>query len=260
MENQISFELSKKISIIKELGYDINRDSVLMDFGCGSGKMVQELCELGYKAYGIDTRLTIEEGVDTEGMIEKGIIRLIDLGNYKLPYEDNSIDFIFSHCVFEHVGNYAESISEMSRVLKPEGFCLHAFPSRYRPIEPHVYVPFSGIIPSYWWIYFWVSLGVKNEWQDCPTIESRSLRFYNYLKNETNYLTKKEIRHEFGMQFRDVKFCEDLYNKYSPRRGKYLYSLSKIFPFIPYLYSTFHTRLIFASMPEKTYGDTVLSN
>jgi len=247
----MSFELAKKFNIIKDLGFEINRDTVFMDFGCGSGKMVRELIDLGYTAYGIDVRLTLEEGVDTMGMIDKGIIRLIDLENYKLPFEDNSVNFIFSHCVFEHVGNYSESVSEMSRVLKPDGFCLHAFPSRFRPIEPHIFVPFSAVIPAYWWIHLWVSLGVKNEWKDCTTIKSRSHRYYNYLKNETNYLSKKEIRHEFGMKFRDVKFCENLFNKYSPRRGKYLYSLSKIFPFIPNLFSTFHTRLVFARLPEK---------
>lgn len=253
---KISFELSKKFNMLKDLGYNLNNDSVFLDFGCGSGKMVQELCELGYNAYGIDidTRCEREEGVDTEGMIAKGLIRLVSLDNYKLPFEDNSITFIFSHCVFEHVGNYSESLSEMSRILKPKGFCLHIFPSKYRPIEPHIYVPFSGVIQSYWWIYFWICLGVKNEWTDCPSKKHKTERFYNYIKNETNYLSKKELIHEFRMKFEDVRFCENIFNKNSPQKGKYLYSLSKIFPFIPFLYSTFHTRVVFTSLPiNKNY-------
>jgi ubiquinone/menaquinone biosynthesis C-methylase UbiE len=138
----------------------------------------------------------------------------------------------------------------MSRVLKSEGFCLHIFPSKYKPIETHVFVPFSGTIQSYWWIYLWASFGIENEWKNL-SIKDRSHRFYNYLKNETNYLSKKELKHEFRMKFEDVRFCEKIFNKYSPHRGKYLYSLSKIFPFIPSIFSTFSTRVIFCSLSIK---------
>jgi len=251
MEKQVSFELTKKINIIKDLGFDLDKDSVIMDFGCGSGKMVQELCGLGYKAYGIETRMTKEENVDTEGMVKKGIIRTIDFDNYVLPFEDNTFDFIYSHSVFEHVSNYEESISEIARVLKPGGFCLHCFPSKFRPVEPHIFVPFSSLIQSHWWIHVWVSLGIHNEWEDCQSADERADRYYNYIKQETNYLTRKELSESFKIKFKDVKFCEDLFNKYSPRRGKYLYQLAKIFPFVPVLFSTFHTRVIFTSSPLK---------
>lgn len=251
MKTELSFELSIKFKIVKELGYEISPDSVIMDLGCGSGELVQELCELGYRAFGCGTRFNMQENVDTESMMSKGIIREIDFKNYRLPFEDDTFDFIFSQSVFEHVKNYEETISEVARVLKPNGCCLHAFVSRYKAIEAHVNVPFASIVQTYWWIYFWVLLGVHNEWQDCKTTKEKALRYYNYLKEETNYLSKKRIREYFKTQFRDVIFCETLLNKFSPRRGKYLYALSKYFPFLPSLYSTFHSRLIFTKSPYK---------
>lgn len=251
MDNNHSFEHNIKINIIRELGHDLRPDSVIMDLGCGSGKLVQELRESGHQAYGCGTRFITEKNVATEAMMNKGIIRAIDLENYRLPFEDNTFDFIFSHSVFEHVQNYEETISEIARVLKPDGFSLHFFASRYRLIEPHVFVPLSTVIQSYWWLHFWVLLGIKDECKDKQTVKDRSLRFYDYLREETNYLTKKQLRNFFAGQFKDVVFCENLVNKYSPHRGKYLFELSKVIPFIPNLYSAFHTRVIFTRSPLK---------
>jgi ubiquinone/menaquinone biosynthesis C-methylase UbiE len=260
MDKIISYEHFKKIMIIKDLGHNLSPESVILDFGCGSGKMVKELCELGYNAFGCGTRFNIEENVDTEALMSAGILRTIDLKNYRLPFEDNTFDFIYSHSVFEHVQNYSESLSEIVRVLKPEGFCLHIFPSRYRLMEQHVFVPFSSVIKSYWWLNLWISLGIrKNEWQDYKSVSEQTLRYYNYLKEETNYLSKSQLVNQFRMQFKDVIFCENLFNKYSPRRGKYLYTFSKIFPFIPSLYSTFHTRVIFTGLPYKTLKSDIVS-
>lgn len=256
MNKKPSPELSCKMNIIKEFGYDLSPESVIMDFGCGSGKRVKELCDLGYQAFGCGTRFITEEDVDIEAMMRQGIIRTIDLKDYELPFEGNTFDFIFSHSVFEHVQNYSESISEIARVLKPDGFCLHFFPSRYRPIEPHVYVPFSSIIQSHLWLYFWAFLGIRNEWTDTLKAKETSIWFYNYLKEETNYLSKKQLVNQFGMQFKDVIFCENLSLKYSPRRGRYLYALSKILPFVHTIYSTFRTRVILTRLPYKALNPT----
>jgi 2-polyprenyl-3-methyl-5-hydroxy-6-metoxy-1,4-benzoquinol methylase len=78
MDKSLSPELSNKLNIIKELGYNLTHDSVIMDFGCGSGKMVKELRDLGYQAFGCGTRFNSVEGVNTETMMKEGIIRTID--------------------------------------------------------------------------------------------------------------------------------------------------------------------------------------
>ena len=204
-----------------------------MDFGCGSGKMVKELCDLGYQAFGCGTRFDAVDDTDTEAMMKQGILRTIDLKSYRLPFEDNTFDFIFSHSVFEHVQNYSESISEIARVLKPDGFCLHYFPSRYRPIESHTFVPLASIIQSHSWLYFWTILGIRNEFTDTLKAKETAIKFYDYLKNETNYSTIKQLVEQFGMQFKNVRFCENLSIKAFFKKRKVFVCSIKVFRHYP---------------------------
>ena len=45
----------------------------------------------------------------------------LDLGIDKLPFEDDSVDFIFSYHTLEHVPDYLFALSEIHRVLKHGG-------------------------------------------------------------------------------------------------------------------------------------------
>lgn len=246
----ISYSLDLKLKIIKELNFELNHNSVILDFGCGDGKSVQELREKGFNAFGCDIMTNYEKDVKIVVLVKENIIRVIEFEPYVLPFEDNTFDFIFSNSVFEHVKNYSETISELSRVLKRGGFCLHTFASRYNPIEVHIFVPFAPIIQNYYWFYLWTLLGVRNEWQDCKTPKERAIRFYNYLKNKTNYLSKKQLKNQFDHYFSEVIFCEKEFLKFS-ERGKFLFMFSKIFPFIVPIYSTFRSRVVMTRLPRK---------
>ena len=60
-------------------------------------------------------------------IIEKCNIEVMPLDHdYKLPFEDASMDVILSFGVLEHVANDMESLREINRVLKPNGlfFCF----------------------------------------------------------------------------------------------------------------------------------------
>ena len=56
----------------------------------------------------------------------------------KLPYASNSIDFIVSTDVFEHVESLDAVLSECYRVLKDGGKLLVAFPQYLQPLEAHL--------------------------------------------------------------------------------------------------------------------------
>lgn len=243
-------ELDLKFNIVRDSGLNLGSESLLMDFGCGSGKWVQELRNMGFQAFGCGTRYEIEPGIHTEKMITDGIIRILDLNKYVLPFNDNTFDFIFSDNVFEHVQNYKETNAEIARVLKPNGLCLHIFPSRWRPIESHVFVPFASVFQSNFWQFLWVSLGVHNEWQDCRSPRQRARRFSNYLHQETNYLSRKNLIFEFTRYFKRIDFVENKFLKYS-RRGKSLHRITTLITFLPWMYSTFRSRVILLGSPLK---------
>jgi len=242
-ENSASNQLSIMLRIIKEFGYQFTPKSTIMDFGCGSGRTVSELRSLGYQAFGCDVAFKTDKDVDTASLSESSFIRPISFQPYSLPFEDNTFDFILSNQVFEHVKNYSEAISEIRRVLKPNGICLHVFPSRYKPIEAHVSVPFSSMIQTYAWLYIWAKLGLRNKSQHSLSAQETASKNFNYLRQNTNYLSKKQISKEFKNHFDEIMFCESTFFKIS-HKARHFHSLSKIFPFIPSLYSTFHSRVV----------------
>lgn len=251
VNKKLPTELTIMFKVVKEYGHDIDSNKAILDFGCGSGKMVNELRKLGFNAFGCGTRFITEKEVDTESMMNQSIIRTIDLKNYKLPFEDNSFDIIYSQSVFEHVRNFSETISEISRILKPDGCCIHFFPARYLLKEPHVNVPFATVIQNYSWLYLWATLGIRNEWTSDFGPHETADWFHNYLKGETNYLSKNQLSNHFGSYFDQVIFCEGNMLKHSPGKRRYIYQLSKVLPFIPAMWSTFRNRAIMTRLPKK---------
>lgn len=230
------------IGILKELGFNLEPNSVIVDLGCGDGKLVHDYRQLGYEAFGCDFEFKKGEHVDY--MRGAGIIRLIESAPYHLPFEDGSVDFLVSNQVLEHVRDYSATLSEIKRVLKPGGMSLHIFPSRYTPIEPHLFVPFGTVLQKKWWLMLWAVLGIRNQYQKELSVRETLADNSGYLKNHTNYLTKEEIRTHCKKYFTDVRFCEDDFLKYS-RRGRIIYLLSRALPFLPALYSTLRSRVLF---------------
>jgi ubiquinone/menaquinone biosynthesis C-methylase UbiE len=239
----------RSVEIVKDLGLELGPKSMIMDFGCGSGNSVHQLRELGYQTFGCDLQFK-DPNANTEAMKQKGIIRLIDLQNYALPFETGSFDAVFSDQVFEHVQDYSQALSEIARVLKPDGLCLHIFPSRYTPIEPHVSVPFASVIKSYWWLYLWAAMGIRSETQRGKSAKETAVENYDYLKHRTNYLPKQRIVKEFRAHFVDVLFAEDIFLLHS-KKGKYIHRLSKFLPFLPRIYSALRVRVVLARHPSN---------
>jgi SAM-dependent methyltransferase len=236
-------------NILNDLGLDINSKSVILDFGCGEGRRVYELRKMGLNVFGVDIENRYEKiknmGIE-EGIIKEfeEVFRTIDTSNYKIPFGDNTFDFVFSEQVLEHVQNWMEAITEIKRVLKPGGFSLHFFPSRLRPIESHVFVPFASVFRGYAYLALWAFLGIRNSYQGQLSWKEVANTNFEYLRTRTNYLSKMEIRKQVSAQFGGVSFVENFFIKHSYGRSRYLYILTRIFPFIPSLFSTFHRRVI----------------
>lgn len=239
-----SQRMTTQLGIVRDLGYKIDHNSVILDLGCGNGNLVNEYRQNGYDAYGCD--FGFKPGPYVSYLEETGKIRKIDHNNYRLPFEDNSVDFITSEQVFEHVKDYSNTLREIKRVLKPNGISLHLFPSRYNIIETHVYVPFASINQKYYWLYLWALLGIRTEKQKGLSARATANENYQYLRNQTTYLTKSQIRKSCYRYFSNVRFCEGTFFKYI-RRLPILFHLSKVIFFLPGLYSTMRTRVLLLS-------------
>ena len=155
--------------------------------------------------------------------------------------------------VFEHVVNQGEAISEIARVLKLDGATLHAFPSRWRPIEPHIFVPFGGAIQADWWLRFWARLGVRNQFQrDCNYNET-ALRNLEYCASGIYYPRFQEIDELWKRRFERVEFVEREFiaaTRKISKVSRFLYPVGRLFPSSINLYRFAHTRVVLARMPR----------
>lgn len=215
----------------------------ILDFGCGAGNTVQKLCELGFNAYGVD--INFKDGQYVQALIAQGRLKKIN-DDGSLPFSDDYFDIIFSEQVLEHVQDHYLVAREISRVLKVNAYSIHKFPSRLRPIESHRYVPFSSIIRRRSWLTFWVILGFHMSTQRKEKVNSIVTESLHYLDTKTNYLKGKEIKHIFGKYFTEVEYADFAWLMSSPnRRGRLLARASYFFPFIPWIYRIFWSRVLF---------------
>ena len=145
-------EIQKCQNIDKTLTYIfplINRLAAksVLDVGCGVGTMVKTLNGKGIDAYGVDLislgRYWLAQDMDRERFF------FVDPYRMELPFESNSLDFVFTLGAIEHVGTtngHSERrldyhtirrlwIRELFRVIKPGGHLLIGGPNRCFPFD-----------------------------------------------------------------------------------------------------------------------------
>jgi len=176
--------------------------SRILDFGCGEGNFVYEYRDAGYDAYGFDIRPSVILRQPEDGQFFRYCLTgravnnpdyRIDPVNYRIPYDDESFDFIFSSSTLEHVQDLKSAFAEMARVLRKGGVAIHVFPPRYIWTEPHIYVPLGGAIQHVAWYWLWASLGIRNEYQHKMTALQCAKNNMLYAKTGLNYPSFKTI-------------------------------------------------------------------
>ena len=94
----------------------VGRHKVL-DLGCGDGQIARSLAAQGSDVLGVDpTQLHIDIAIERGG----GPRYLLG-GATDIPADDNSFDAVVACLVFEHIDQMDEAMTEVARVLKPEG-------------------------------------------------------------------------------------------------------------------------------------------
>lgn len=141
--NQVNFNLE----IDRERFCSIvDRQAKVLDFGCGYGRTAKELAECGY---------TDVVGVDpSSAMIERGRsmfpeLSLLHSAQAVLPFGDRSFDAIVACAVFTCIPSLeerAETVAEITRVLKPGGF-LHV--SEFCSAEGRAFMSGLGVPMCY---------------------------------------------------------------------------------------------------------------
>lgn len=104
---------------------EFNKDTVVLDFGCGTGRISKFISPMVKKVIGIDITEGMVKVAEKENNGDNIEYFVFDGQNINLP--SNSIDLIISVYVLQFVVNtdyFKETLKEFSRILKPSGKLL----------------------------------------------------------------------------------------------------------------------------------------
>jgi ubiquinone/menaquinone biosynthesis C-methylase UbiE len=108
----------------------LRKESMVLEVGCGTGRILLPLARKGYKCFGIDPSrqmLAIAEKKDVDGFL-KGHLFVGDIES--IPFPDNTFDALYTANVLQWLPNgYEKSFHEMHRVAKNNAKVILDFPN-----------------------------------------------------------------------------------------------------------------------------------
>lgn len=212
------------------LGYALTPDTKILDFGCGEGAFTYRLRDLGYDAYGFD----IHERVNYRAPEDRrffGFVdnptgdtsnTVIDRDRFRIPFEDDTFDIVFSTSVIEHVMDLRPVMAEIARVLKPAGFAFHVYPKKSIIIEPHIFVPFGSRWQNWRYFHFWGLLGIRNQYQGAMSAKEVADNNVLYSKTGLSYHSQGQLFDLCAEFFDDVRFVDRAYYYYVDLLGHWI--------------------------------------
>jgi len=118
------------------------KDLRILELGCGIGYQSAMLAKISKSV--VATDLPNESVVDhAPGMaaaaelhkhLEIDNVKLVPCSAEELPFEDSSMDMVFSSHVLEHIPNQQKALNEIYRVLKPGGYHVCIVPVRFEKL------------------------------------------------------------------------------------------------------------------------------
>lgn len=123
------------------------KEAQLLDCGCGIGLSLYYLSQYFKNSVGVETDKKSFEIAKKQFKKLKCKTKLILYDGKKLPFPDNYFDIITSMEVWEHAEDTSLMLSEIKRVLKPDGILHITTANKLWPIEPHYKLPFLSYLP-----------------------------------------------------------------------------------------------------------------
>lgn len=119
--------------------YEIRKGCRLLDIGCGRGEFLNGFINQGVHGFGFD------QSDAAKRLCPNALITVGDIEG-TLPYEDNFFDVIFNKSVIEHFYFPERILTEIHRILKPNGLLITMTPDWSHNIV-HFYEDFTHRTP-----------------------------------------------------------------------------------------------------------------
>jgi 2-polyprenyl-3-methyl-5-hydroxy-6-metoxy-1,4-benzoquinol methylase len=150
---QMSHTVAKK-------GYEIvstiNTGNAL-DIGCGDGTNLLELIKMGFKSQGCDISENAVKKAQKKGLKASRV----DTNQLPLPYKDGEFDLVWLSDVIEHVFWPDSLVSEINRILRPNGYLFVSTPNvSWWGIRLQILLgkTLRNIHPEHIWWFNWIDL------------------------------------------------------------------------------------------------------
>lgn len=110
-----------------EAAKKIVKGKVVLDIACGSGYGTRILSESAAKVYGVDINKKTIKYAEENYSSSNIEFKLGDGEN--IPLADNTVDVLITFETIEHIKDYKKFLTEVSRVLKPDGLAIISTPN-----------------------------------------------------------------------------------------------------------------------------------
>jgi ubiquinone/menaquinone biosynthesis C-methylase UbiE len=100
-----------------------------LEIGCGGGRILNAACKYFKKVIGADIHDSFD-ALEKFMSVENSNFELIKIKDNKFDLTDNSIDFIYSFIVFQHILKievFEKYLVEINRILKPKSLAIIYF-------------------------------------------------------------------------------------------------------------------------------------
>ncbi|MBK8399871.1 MAG: class I SAM-dependent methyltransferase [Propionivibrio sp.] len=182
-----------------------NFQGAVLDWGCGRGRSVLFLRDIGFDAYGVDVDQNVldraEAALARRGLEDVGVLRHFD-SCWSFPVEH--FQLIFSEETVEHVVDLDEMARMCFRLTAPGGWGIHSFPGSRQIIEPHVRIPLVHWLPhTMGWLrrrlLYWslrCGWGPREPWPEVAMLRdigTKAAVYERYLEEKTAYRDIRKI-------------------------------------------------------------------
>lgn len=126
----------------------------VLDMASGAGGFVFYGLQHGFDVQGIEPEpwksTLIEMKISENGYSPEWAKQFHTGVGEKMPFSDNSFDFVSTYQTLEHVQDVQACINEMIRVTKPGGVIHIQCPNYLSTFEPHYELPWLPLFPRKW--------------------------------------------------------------------------------------------------------------
>jgi len=181
----------------------------VLDWGCGRGRLVLRLRELGYNAFGVDVDpqpmqngrdLFIAKGLHSTNLAEAPFPLNLLEADGRSAFPDGFFHCVFSGQVLEHVRDLESAAAEMARLTARGGIGDHNYPAQRHVVEAHLYMPFVHWLPKTSLrrrlITLYLLLGVNRAWDELQAkgLSEQAEAYFTYSVNKTFYRPAAQVK------------------------------------------------------------------